>query len=89
MTPTKRKKLSIYLTIAMVITMLMGPGPGLRLVNPDVNGPAEQFTVVGMPIIYLWGILWFIVQVVIIVTAYVTVWKEDGVHDADMERITE
>lgn len=76
MAASKRKKLSVYLTLAMIFTMLMGPGPGLRLVNPDVNGPPEQFAFAGIPVIYLWGIFWFIVQVLIIITAYLTVWNE-------------
>ena len=79
MEDTKKSRLSLYLAIAMVITMLMGPGPGLRLVNPDVDEVSVQFTFGGVPIIYVWGIFWFFIQVIIIVTAYFTVWK-DGEH---------
>ena len=73
---SKKKKLSIYLSGAMVFAMLMGPGPGLRLVNPDVNDPSASFSVAGIPVIYLWGLFWFIVQVIIVGIAYFTVWDE-------------
>ena len=76
MEDARKKRLAIFLSVAMVFTMLMGPGPGLRLINPDVNGVAESFSVAGIPVIYLWGLLWFFVQVVIVVVAYFTVWNE-------------
>ena len=60
----------------MVFAMLMGPGPGLRLVNPDIDNPSAEFTVAGLPIIYVWGLFWFLVQVIIVVVAYFTVWNE-------------
>ena len=73
----RKKRLSIWLSIAMVIAMIMGPGPGLRLVNPDINDPNASYIVLGIPIIYAWGILWFVVQLVIVVVAYRTIWVEE------------
>ena len=77
MDPAKKKRLSIWLTVAMVVAMLMGPGPGLRLVNPDAGDPAAAYIVFGIPVVYAWGILWFVVQLVIVVIAYHTVWADD------------
>ncbi|MBX2820739.1 MAG: hypothetical protein KTR29_13690 [Rhodothermaceae bacterium] len=76
MEESKKKKLAMYLSIAMVFAMLMGPGPGLRLVNPDIESASPNLTVGGLPIIYLWGLFWFAVQVIIVVVAYYTVWNE-------------
>ena len=73
----KKKRLSIGLTLAMVFAMIMGPGPGLRLVNPDITAPAAPYIVFGIPVIYAWGIFWFVVQLVIVVTAYRTVWVDE------------
>ena len=71
-----KKRTGTLLTIAMVIAMLMGPGPGLRLVNPDLSDPGATFTVGGFPIIYAWGLFWFVVQIIIVLIAYNTVWSE-------------
>ena len=73
----QKKQLGMWLAIAMVVAMLMGPGPGLRLVNPDISDPNASFLVFGIPIIYAWGILWFVVQLTIVIIAYRTVWVED------------
>ena len=60
------------LGIAFAIAMVMGPGPGLHLINPE---PGAAKTVVGLPIVYAWGLLWFGVQVVLLLTAYVKLWS--------------
>ena len=73
----KKKRLALVLSIAMVFVMLMGPGPGLRLVNPDIENTSASFTVAGIPVIYVWGLFWFVIQVTIILTAYYTVWNEE------------
>lgn len=76
MEDSKKKRLAVYLSVAMVFTMLMGPGPGLRLINPDIDSASPSFTVVGIPIIYVWGLFWFVIQVAITIVAYYTVWNE-------------
>lgn len=73
----KKRRLSLWLSVAMVFTMIMGPGPGLRLVNPGINDPIESYLFMGVPVIYAWGIFWFIVQLSIVTTAYYTVWASD------------
>ena len=84
--PTKRN-LGVVLTVAMIVAMLMGPGPGLRLVNPDITEPGADYLVFGLPIIYAWGLLWFVVQVAIVLIAYFTVWKTDDTADESTEAV--
>ena len=60
--------------IAMVFAMLMGPGPGLRFVNPDITDPNATYVFLGIPIIYAWGLFWFAIQIVIVLVAYFKVW---------------
>ena len=72
---SNRKKLSVILAIAMVFAMLMGPGPGLRLVNPDIHDPNATYTLWGLPVIYLWGLFWFAIQLIIVYFAYSRLWN--------------
>lgn len=58
------------LTIAFVVALLMGPGPGTMLVNT-----AEPF--LGVPTLYAWGMLWYLVEVAVVVLAYFFVWRFD------------
>lgn len=77
-TDTKRRsKLGLILTVVFFAAMLMGPGPGLRLINPDIEDPNATFVVFGLPIVYLWGIVWYVVLVAIVCVAYFTVWADE------------
>ena len=71
---TGNKRLSFILALVFLI---MGPGPGVYLVNPgpDHDGPAP--TLLGLPIVYAWAVLWFGVQAAVLVTAYLTIWSRD------------
>ena len=73
---TGNKSLSIILTLVFILAMVMGPGPGVYLINPgpEHEGPAP--TLIGLPIVYAWAVLWFGVQAVVLVTAYFTVWAD-------------
>lgn len=73
----RANRLGIWLAVAMVFAVLMGPGPGLRLVNPNLDAADPVFTWFGMPVIYVWGLFWFAVQLTIVVIAYKTVWAEE------------
>ena len=55
----------------------MGAGPGLMLVNPDPTDPTALATFMGLPKVYAWGVLWYAMEVVIVVTAYRKVWRDD------------
>ena len=74
---TGNKRLSSILALVFVFAMIMGPGPGGYLVNPgpDHDGPAP--TLLGLPIVYAWAVLWFGVQAAVLVTAYLTIWSRD------------
>ena len=57
--------------------MVMGPGPGLYLVNPDPGDLAGTFTLLGIPVIYLWALFWSLVQAIVVLVAYVFLWSEE------------
>ena len=63
-----RKNLGWVLAIIFVVALLMGPGPGLLLVNK----PEPTF---GLPTLYVWGLLWYVVEVTVVVLAYFFVWS--------------
>ena len=69
------RRLSISLALLFIFAMIMGPGPGVYLVNPgaDHQGPAP--TLLGLPIVYAWAVIWFGVQAAVLVTAYFTLWS--------------
>ena len=76
--PPRRRRLGILLTVLLFATMLLGVGPGLELVNPDPAHPDSAFTVLGLPTVYAWGLLWYFVQVVIVLIACFALWRDDG-----------
>jgi len=65
-----RTKFGWVLTIVFVVALLMGPGPGLLLVN-------EPKPVFGIPMLYAWGLLWYVVEVSVVVLAYLFVWDKN------------
>ncbi len=72
-----RGRSGIVLTGIFVLALFMGPGPGLHLVNPDPTDPEALRTVLGLPIVYAWGVLWFGVEAAVLIVAYFTVWSGD------------
>ncbi|MCG6156465.1 hypothetical protein [Rubinisphaera margarita] len=62
-------RLSVALTIGFVVSILMGIGPGVLL----VNRPA---TFLGLPLLYAWGIFWYLVMAVIALAAYLFIWQD-------------
>lgn len=75
MNPASEKRLLFALFLLAVI---MGSGPGLYLVNPDISTPNSSFTTFGLPTIYVWGLFWYAVQLGVILRAYFYHWKEEG-----------
>ena len=65
-----KQRLSYILTIVFVIAMIMGVGPGVQLVN-------RPESVMGLPLLYVWGLLWYVVHIVIVTTAYLYLWRRD------------
>jgi len=74
---TPRSKLAPTLTALFFFAMFMGCGPGLRLINPDMTDPNAVYAIGGVPIIYAWGVFWFLVQAVIVVIASRLLWIDD------------
>ena len=70
-----RRKLAVILSGIFLFAMIMGPGPGVYLVNPDSGDAGVTF--LGAPVLYAWAVFWFMVQAAVIVVAYFTVWKEE------------
>ncbi len=73
----KQKRLATALFALMAFALLMGPGPGVHLVNPDPSDPDAIRFLFGMPIIWVWAVFWFMVEAACVVTAYRTLWKGD------------
>jgi len=67
---SSKNKLSWILGIIFLVGLLMGPGPGVLLVK-------NVRTILGLPAIYAWGLLWFAVMLSVVITCYFTVWSDD------------
>ncbi|MBD3671974.1 MAG: hypothetical protein HUJ26_00485 [Planctomycetaceae bacterium] len=71
--------LSRILSGLFFLVMILATGPGVLLVNR-----AEQ--VCGIPLVYLWGIIWYFVIVAIALIAYWKLWKSsDSPGSGDQE----
>ncbi len=46
----------------------MGTGPGVWLVNRPTQ-------VLGIPLLYAWAILWYLVEAGVVIAAYFLVWR--------------
>ena len=79
MSPAARKRLTWILGLAFALTMVMGPGPGVLLVNR-----AELF--LGWPLVYVWGVFWYGVQLSVILLSYALLWRQSDTADSDSER---
>ncbi|MFW6124550.1 MAG: hypothetical protein ACOC46_00260 [Pirellulales bacterium] len=69
-TAGRRRALGVVLAGLFALTMIMGTGPGVALVNRPV-------IVLGLPLVYVWGVAWYAVQVAVIAMAYWTVWRDE------------
>ena len=70
------KRLSRILTVVFVVALIMGPGPGLYLVNPDPLDPDALRLLLGLPVIWLWAVFWFAVMAVVVWIANIRLWKQ-------------
>ncbi|MDA1015532.1 MAG: hypothetical protein O3A00_13900 [Planctomycetota bacterium] len=76
----ERSKLGTILTIVFIVALLMGPGPGVMLVRGT--------TFLGFPAIYAWGLLWYAVEVAVVVIAFCCVWTDDDAEGADTDSVS-
>ena len=81
MTPTTakpkkhRRRLGLVLFLVFALAMVMGPGPGLRLINPEPTAARESLLILGVPVVYAWGLFWYGVQAAVVLSACLTIWK--------------
>ena len=68
----------LVLSILFVLTIVMGAGPGVYLVNPDPADPEAVRFFMGMPVVYVWSVGWFLVEAAVVVIAYFTIWSKEG-----------
>ena len=69
------RRLRLGLVMAFVFALLMGAGPGLYLVN---GYAAAGGTILGMPALYAWAVGWCAVEAVIVLIAYLKVWRHEA-----------
>ncbi len=69
----KRRRLGRLLAGVFILALVMGPGPGIYLVNPSPDA-AAPWTVWGIPVLYVWAVSWFFVMAATVVLAYRKVW---------------
>ncbi|HUT26271.1 MAG TPA: hypothetical protein VM492_18225 [Sumerlaeia bacterium] len=65
-----RKQWGIVLFLAYAVSFLFSHGPGILPFN-------KADLVLGFPVLYLWAVGWYAVQLAIVVAAYRLVWKEE------------
>lgn len=67
--------LSHFLTGLFLLVMTLATGPGVLLVNRP-----EQWW--GVPVVYLWGIVWYFVILAIALIAYFKLWNSSDTPSA-------
>lgn len=75
--PASRRRLGRALFATFVLALVMGPGPGVLLVNPDPLDPEARRFFLGMPIVYAWAAFWLAVQAGCVVAAWRWIWRAD------------
>ena len=73
---TKKPRLPVVLTGLFLFALLMGPGPGVYLINPDSGSRVSFF---GMPVLYVWALFWLVVEIAVVAVAYVKIWSQEDV----------
>jgi hypothetical protein len=68
-----KTRLSKILASIFLFALIMGPGPGLYLVNPSTDNPSST-TFLGMPVLFAWASFWFFVQAGVVLVAYGRLW---------------
>ena len=68
-----KTRLSKILALIFLFALIMGPGPGLYLVNPSPDNPSST-TFRGMPVLFAWSSFWFFVQAGVVLVAYRKLW---------------
>lgn len=66
------RRSSVFLCLLFLAVLVMGPGPGVWLVNPAQ--PARATSCWGAPVIWLWAIGWLGAEWMIVLIAYRWLW---------------
>ena len=69
----RKSRLVRILGAAFLLALIMGPGPGLYLINGYAKAGGSIF---GLPALYAWCLFWFAIEVAIVVIAAKTLWKK-------------
>lgn len=69
----RKKRLARRLTAIFILAFVMGPGPGIYLINPSPGRDVPR-VVFGIPVLYVWAVFWFFVMAATVFTAYKKVW---------------
>ena len=59
-----------WLSMLFLAALFTGAGPGILWVN-------QPKTWLGLPQLYAWGIFWCGVEALIVLAAYLTVWRDE------------
>ncbi|MCB1063634.1 MAG: DUF3311 domain-containing protein [Verrucomicrobiae bacterium] len=71
-----QRSLSRLLFAIFLVALIMGPGPGIYLINPDPENAEARRFVLGVPIVYAWAVFWLGVQAACVAVAYRRLWRE-------------
>jgi hypothetical protein len=70
-----KRRIAVILAVVFAVAVVMGPGPGIYLINPDSEEGARRL-LFGMPIVYAWTAFWFGCQALVVVLCYRLLWRE-------------
>lgn len=73
-TDKNRGSLSKVLTVVFMAALILGPGPGSMLIDGSAEKPNILF---GVPALYLWLVLWFLVMAGCVVVAAKRLWRDE------------
>ena len=68
----RKSRLVRILGAAFLFALIMGPGPGLYLINEYAKSGGS---ILGLPALYAWCLFWFGIEVAIVLIAAKTLWK--------------
>ena len=78
-----KTRLSKILAVIFIFAIIMGPGPGLYLVNPSPEDTSPA-TFLGMPVLFAWAVFWFFLQAGVVLVAYFKLWVKEEKHNLDL-----
>ena len=68
----RKSRLAKILGSAFLFALVMGPGPGLYLINGYAK---EGGSALGIPVLYAWCVFWLLIEAVIVMIASRTLWR--------------